>query len=107
MGLFHHRHEAEAAEKKVKDGPADQVTHELLAGAAGAEALRMYEKHLEKNGVVDHHKVGKELLAGFAAGTAEKYIEKGIYAHLDKEKVKKQAQDQAEHIWTQEHPQDA
>ena len=47
--------------------PHHEVTHELLAGAAGFEAVRMYEHHREREGITEHHELGKELLAGFAA----------------------------------------
>ena len=105
MGLFHHRHEAEDAYQQVNDHgkPPHEVTHELLAGAAGFEALRLYEKHRQKEGIAEHHALGKEMLAGFAAAEVEKFLENRSYDHLDREKAKKAAQEQAHHLWTQDH----
>lgn len=105
MGIFHHKHEAEDAYKQVHEGgkPPHEHTHELVAGAAGFMALRLYEKHREKEGIKGHHELGKEMLAGFAAAEIEKLFEKGVYSHLDKEKAKKDAQEQAHHLWGQEH----
>jgi hypothetical protein len=104
MGFFHHRHEAEGAYSQVHDGstPHHEITHELLAGAAGFEALRLYEKHRQKEGITEHHALGKELLAGFAVAEVEKLFEKGVYKHLDKEKAKQAAQEQAEHLFQQQ-----
>jgi hypothetical protein len=103
MGL---KSKAEEAFKQVNDGGSanENLTHEVLAGAAGFEAIHLYEKHREKEGIVEHNQVGKELLAGFAAGVAEKYIEKGVGKALDKNKVKKDAAAHAEAIWQEEHP---
>ncbi|MCL2585086.1 MAG: DUF3759 domain-containing protein [Streptosporangiales bacterium] len=102
MGLFNHN-EAEDAYNQVNGGEKHDgsITHELLAGAAGFEAVHAYEKHREKEGITEHHELGKELLAGFAGAAADKYIEKGVYDHLDKERAKKASQEQAEYLWQQ------
>jgi hypothetical protein len=105
MGLFHH-HEAEDAYNQVHgDKPPHEVTHELVAGAAGFEALRLFEKHREKEGAPEHHALAKEMLAGFAAAEVEKLFEKGVYDHLDREKAKKAAQEQAAHLYDQQYQQ--
>ena len=55
---------AQGAYDQVYDDqrPRHEVTHELLAGAAGFEAMRMYEHHRENEGITEHHELGKELL---------------------------------------------
>lgn len=105
MGLFHHKHEAEDAYGQVYNGgkPPHELTHELLAGAAGFEAVRMYEKHREREGIREHHELGKEMLAGFAAAEVEKLFDKHHYSHLEKEQAKRAAREQAHHLWEQEH----
>ncbi len=78
MGLFS-RHEAREAYDQVYGGgrPHHEISHELLAGAAGFEAMRMYEHHREREGIVEHHELGKELLAGFAVAEIEKHFAAG------------------------------
>jgi hypothetical protein len=107
MGLFHHRHEAEDAYNRLNSGdtPHHEVTHELMAGAAGFEALRLFEKHREKEGAPQHHELAKEMLAGLAAAEVEKLFEKGLYNHLDREKAKQAAQEQASHLYDQQYQQ--
>jgi hypothetical protein len=104
MGFFD-RGGAQGAYDQVYGGgmPHHDVTHELLAGAAGFEAVRMYEHHREREGIVEHHELGKELLAGFAAAEVDKHFESGRYGHLDREQARMQAQGQAHHLWDQQY----
>jgi hypothetical protein len=104
MGLFD-RLGAEGAYDQVYGGgmPHHDVTHELLAGAAGFEAVRMYEHHREREGIVEHHTLGKELLAGFAAAEVDKHFDSGRYGHLDRHQARLQAQEQADHLWQQQY----
>jgi hypothetical protein len=106
MGLFNH-HEAQDAHTMVysDDYPRDNVTHELLAGAAGFEAMRMYEHHREHEGKDEHHRAGKEVVAGFAAAEVDKHFEKHGYEHLDQEKTKQAAQEQADYLYQQRYGQ--
>jgi len=83
--------------------PRHEVSHELLAGAAGFEAVRMYEHHREREGIVEHHELGKELLAGFAAAEVDKHFQEGRYGHLDRERARRLARDQADHLWRQQY----
>jgi len=79
--------------------PHHDVTHELLAGAAGFEAVRMYEHHREREGIVEHHALGKELLGSFAAAEVDKHFDSGRFGHLDREQARRLARDQAHHLW--------
>lgn len=79
------------------------VSHEMLAGAAGFEAVRMYEHHREREGIGEHHALGKELLAGFAAAEVDKHFADGRYGHLDREQARRQAREQADHLWQQQY----
>ncbi|RMD41157.1 hypothetical protein DV735_g4003, partial [Chaetothyriales sp. CBS 134920] len=71
-----------------------KVSHEVLAGAASAFAAREYEKHEQKEGKPANHQHAKELLAGFAGAFVDREAETRGLDHLDRERVKKQAQEQ-------------
>jgi hypothetical protein len=100
MGLFD-RHGAQGAYDQVYGGGMghDDVTHELLAGAAGFEAMRMYEHHREREGIVEHHALGKEMMAGFALAEVDKHFDEGRYGHLDRHEARRLAEQQSDHLW--------
>ncbi len=104
MGFFD-RLGAQGAYDQVYGGGLrhGDVTHELLAGAVGFEAVRMYEHHREREGIVEHHSLGKELLAGFAAAEVDKHFDSGRYGHLDRHHARLQAQQQADYLWNQQY----
>ena len=104
MGFFD-RLGAQGAYDQVYGGRMEHrdVSHELLAGAAGFEAVRMYEHHREREGIVEHHALGKELLAGFAVAEVDKHFDSGRYGHLDREQARFAAQQQADYLWQQQH----
>ncbi len=104
MGLFSHHHARDAYDQVYGGGrPPHEVTHELLAGAAAFEAMRMYEHHREREGIPEHHELAKELLAGFAAAEIDKHFESGRLGHLDRDQARLQAQQQADHLWQQQY----
>ena len=104
MGLFD-RLGAEGAYGQVYGGNArhGDVTHEVLAGAAGFEAMRMYEHHREREGIREHHELGKEMLAGFAVAEIEKHFLGDRYGHLDRHEAKRLAREQADYLWQQQY----
>jgi Protein of unknown function (DUF3759) len=104
MGLFD-RHGARGAYDRVNDNgmPDHDVTHELLAGAAGFEAVRMYEHHREREGIVEHHPAGKEMLAGLAAAEVDKHFAARRLSHLDRDQARREAQQQADYLWQQQY----
>jgi hypothetical protein len=106
MGLFD-RLGAEGAYGQVYGGNArhGDVTHEVLAGAAGFEAMRMYEHHREREGIREHHELGKELIAGFAMAEVDKHFDSGRYGHLDREQARLMAQQQAQGLYDQQYGQ--
>jgi len=73
-----------------------KFSHELVSGAAGFEAMRMYEKHCKANGAPQSHAMIKELLAGFAAAETDKLVETKGLDWIDSRKAKQQAAKQAE-----------
>src|ERR1700733_13379954 len=104
MGFFERREAREAYDQVYGGGrPPHEVSHELLAGAAGFEAMRLYEHHREREGIVEHHSLGKEMLAGFAAAEIDKHFDEGRFGHLDRREARDQAQQQADYLWQQQH----
>ena len=78
-------------------------THELVAGAAGFEAMKLYERHREREGITEHHSLGKELIAGFAAAEVDRHFEDRGLRHLDRDLARRQARDQAEYLYDQQY----
>jgi hypothetical protein len=104
MGLFDFLRARDAYENVYDDQrPRHEITHELLAGAAGFEAMRMYEHHREREGIPEHHELAKELLMGFAAAEVDKHFERGNYGHLNRHEARRQAEQQAYHLWEQQY----
>jgi hypothetical protein len=106
MGLFDMLG-AERAYDQVYNGgiPHHEVSHELFAGAAGFEAMRMYEHHREREGFTEHHSLGKELLAGFVGAEVDRHFDEGRFGHLDRHQARWQAQQQADYLWQQQYGQ--
>ena len=104
MGFFERREAREAYDQVYGGGrPHHEVSHELLAGAAGFEAMRMYEHHREREGIVEHHELGKEMLAGFAVAEIEKHFADDRYGHLNRHEAKRLAREQADYLWQEQY----
>lgn len=104
MGLFSRHHGQDAYDQVYGGGtPRPEISHELLAGAAGFEAMRMFEHHREREGVEENHELGKELLAGFAAAEVDKHFDRGGLDHLNREQAREQAQQQAQQLYDQQY----
>ncbi|MFI1916924.1 DUF3759 domain-containing protein [Nocardia sp. NPDC020380] len=104
MGLFDM---FESQHNQVYGGqaPENNWTHELIAGAAGFEAMRMYEHHREREGIQEHHELGKELIAGFACAEVDKHFENRRLNHLEQEQARQQAAQQAQYLYDQQYGQ--
>ena len=85
--------------------PRPEVSHELLAGAAGFAAMHEYERHREREGIQEHHELGKEMVAGFAAAEVDKHFEEHRYEHLEREQARQGAQQQAQYLYDQQYSQ--
>jgi hypothetical protein len=106
MGFFDYAGAQGAYDQVYGDQqPHESVGQELLAGAAGFEAMRMYEHHRENEGITEHHELGKELLAGFATAEVDKHLQKDYYQHIDREQAQQQAQQQAAFLYDQQYGQ--
>ena len=83
--------------------PRHELTHELIGGAAGFEAMRMFEHHRENEGIPEHHELAKELLAGFVASEVDKHFESGRYGHLNRHEARRMAREQAGYLYQQQY----
>ncbi|CAF1307471.1 unnamed protein product [Didymodactylos carnosus] len=72
-------------------------SHELIGGAAGFEAMRLWEQQHPG----DSHQLSKEVLAGLAAAEVDKLFESRGLDFLDRETAKFHARQQAEAIYDQ------
>jgi hypothetical protein len=104
MGLFSH-HDARDAYDQVYGGgrPHHEITHELMAGAAAFEAMRMFEHHREREGIPEHHELAKELLAGFVGAELDKHFENNRYGHLNRHEARRLSQERAEYLYQQQY----
>lgn len=74
-------------------------TRELIAAAAGFEAMRVYERHQAKQtGQPVNHSIMKNILVGLAAGAVERLVETKGLDLIDAQKAKAQAIQTVEHI---------
>jgi len=80
-------------------------THELVGGAAGFEAMRLYEQHEAANGKAPSHQIAKEVLAGIAAAEVDKLFETKGLDSIDRERAKHHAKQQAYQLYDQQYGQ--
>ncbi|GAQ82669.1 hypothetical protein KFL_001190120 [Klebsormidium nitens] len=80
-------------------------THELVGGAAGAEAMRLYEQREEAEGQAPDHQVAKEILAGLAGAEVDKLFETKGLDYIDRERAKHRAKEQARQLYDQHYGQ--
>ncbi|ORY67247.1 cipC-like antibiotic response protein [Pseudomassariella vexata] len=75
--------------------------HELVAGGAAFEAMKVFEDRQRKKGEPVNHAFAKEMLAGIAAAEVDKLVETKGLDHIDRQKAKHHAEKQAEHLYDQ------
>ncbi|WVO15192.1 hypothetical protein L204_102839 [Cryptococcus depauperatus] len=78
-----------------------RLSHELIGGAAGFEAMKAYEDHVAAKGQPPSHALAKEIIAGFAAAEVDKLFETKGLDEFDREKAKRHAKQQAEEALAQ------
>jgi hypothetical protein len=83
--------------------PRHHVTHELMAGAAGFEAMHLFEEHQKAEGRPVHHELAKAMLAGFAAAEIDKHFEGELFSHLDQGQAHDYARQQAHYLYDQQY----
>jgi hypothetical protein len=77
-------------------------THEFLGAAAGFAAMKAYNKKKEEEGIVEDHQLSKELLAALAGGVIDNLVETKGMDWFDKHKAKKQAEEEAQRLYSQQ-----
>ncbi|EGW35817.1 uncharacterized protein SPAPADRAFT_59022 [Spathaspora passalidarum NRRL Y-27907] len=76
-----------------------KFSHELVAGAASFEAVKLFEDKQRKEGKPVSHAFAKELLAGIAGGEVDKLFETKGLDYLDRDQAKSQAVDNAQRAY--------
>ncbi|KAI0805755.1 hypothetical protein GGR55DRAFT_254600 [Xylaria sp. FL0064] len=92
---------------EIYDGQPHEshLSHELIAGGAAFEAMKVFEDRQRSEGKPVNHQFAKEMLVGIAGAEVDKLFEtKGLDA-LDREKAKHQAKRQAEHLYDEQYGQ--
>ncbi|KAI9902239.1 hypothetical protein N3K66_004056 [Trichothecium roseum] len=79
------------------------LSHELIGGAAGFEAMKLFEDRQRQNGEVVKHGFAKELLVGIATAEVDKLAETKGMDFMDKERAKHHAKKQAEHLYDEQY----
>jgi hypothetical protein len=91
-----------------------KFSHELIAGAASFEAMKLFEDRQRREGKPVSHAFAKEALAGLAGGEVDKLFETRGLDYLDRDQVQNRAVEQAQYNYDQHyggydewHPQQA
>ncbi|KAF8849638.1 hypothetical protein BDZ45DRAFT_680368 [Acephala macrosclerotiorum] len=74
-------------------------SHEALAGAASFGAFKMFEDRQRAEGKPVSHQFAKELLVGLAGAEVDKLAETKGMDFIDREKAKRHAKENAEHMY--------
>ncbi|KAK4691305.1 hypothetical protein P7C71_g5665, partial [Lecanoromycetidae sp. Uapishka_2] len=78
-----------------------KFSHELVAGGASFEAMKLFEDHQRKEGKPISHQFAKELLAGFAGGEVDKLAETHGMNEYDKMRAHHQAKERSQELYNQ------
>lgn len=73
-----------------------KFSHELIAGAASFEAMRVFENRQRNEGRPVSHAFAKEMIAGIAGGEVDKLFETKGLDYLDQRQARDQAMNQAQ-----------
>ncbi|BFZ56522.1 hypothetical protein PYCC9005_003569 [Savitreella phatthalungensis] len=76
-----------------------KFSHELIAGAASFEAMKVFEDRQRREGKPVSHQFAKELLAGIAGGEADKLFETKGLDYIDQERARNDARKNAERLY--------
>ncbi|KAH6896047.1 hypothetical protein B0T10DRAFT_479357 [Thelonectria olida] len=81
------------------------LSHEVLAGGAAFEAMKLWEDRQRDSGEPVKHSFAKEIIAGLAGAEVDKLVETKGLDYVDREKAKRHARQQAEHLYDQQYSQ--
>jgi hypothetical protein len=73
-----------------------KFSHELIAGAASFEAVKLFEDRQRREGKPVSHAFAKEMLAGIAGGEVDKLIETKGLDYIDRDQAKRDAGERAQ-----------
>ncbi|KIW99375.1 uncharacterized protein Z518_11363 [Rhinocladiella mackenziei CBS 650.93] len=76
-----------------------KFSHELIAGGAAFEGMKLFEDHQRQEGKPVSHAFAKELLAGFVGGEIDKLAETKGMDEYDAYEAKKRAKEHAERMY--------
>ncbi|OJJ99785.1 hypothetical protein ASPACDRAFT_60614 [Aspergillus aculeatus ATCC 16872] len=94
--------ESNEAHRQVYNGEQHheaKFSHELLAGAASFEGMKLFEDHQRKEGKPVSHAFAKELLAGIVGSQIDRLAETKGMDEVDKIRAKKHAQENAHQMY--------
>ncbi len=97
MGFFGSDH-AQAAHGQVYGGgkPHGSITHELLAGAVGFEAMRMLSITRSVRARLSITSSPRSCSLASSPPSLDKHFEQGSFGHLDRGQAMRMAQEQAQ-----------
>ncbi|KAK2068894.1 hypothetical protein P8C59_003510 [Phyllachora maydis] len=102
LGFDHAKsHHAELYDPAATPHHKAKFGHELVAGGAAFEAMKLFEDHQRKKGHAVSHATAKEVIAGLAGAEIDRLFETKGLDHIDREKARKHAEKQAEHLYEQ------
>lgn len=78
-----------------------KFSHELVAGGASFEAMKLFEDRQRREGKPVSHAFAKEMLAGIVGGEVDKLFETKGLDYLDRDQVQQQAYQNVERGYDQ------
>ncbi|RMJ21881.1 cipC-like antibiotic response protein [Aspergillus sp. HF37] len=95
--------DSEHAHRQVYHGEAHEasLTHELLAGAASFEAMKLWEDYQRKQGKSVSHSFAKEAIAGIVGSQIDRLAETKGMDELEKHKAKRHAEENAHQMYSE------
>ncbi|RAL12737.1 DUF3759 domain-containing protein, partial [Aspergillus homomorphus CBS 101889] len=94
--------QSDDAHRQVYEGQQHheaKFSHELLAGAASFEGMKLFEDHQRKQGKTVNHAFAKELLAGFVGAEIDKLAETKGMDEVEKHRAKQHAEQNAHQMY--------
>ncbi|KAJ5620776.1 SPX N-terminal [Penicillium lagena] len=93
--------ESDDAHRQVYGGEQHEshFSHELIAGAASFEGMKLWEDHQRKEGKPVSHSFAKEAIAGLVGAEVDKLAETKGMDEVDRLKAREHAKRNAEHMY--------
>ncbi|MFF4409157.1 DUF3759 domain-containing protein [Streptomyces sp. NPDC001262] len=79
-----------------------RLSHELMAAAAAYAAMKAYDLHVARNGKPADRAAAREVLAALAGAFVDRMVQTKGLDHIDRTRVKLQAQERAETAYLEE-----